>query len=65
VHPMLTIRAMALLVCVHSSSLLCAPTLSSLACTRAGKHKNPVTCGAWGMDGQILALGSMNMLKVN
>mmetsp|Transcript_10863 Transcript_10863/g.24249 ORF Transcript_10863/g.24249 Transcript_10863/m.24249 type:complete len:890 (+) Transcript_10863:3-2672(+) len=31
----------------------------------AGKHKNPITCGAWGLDGQILALGSVNMLKVS
>ena len=29
----------------------------------AGKHKYAVTCGAWGMQGQILALGSKNQLK--
>ena len=31
----------------------------------AGKHKNAITCGAWGMQGQILALGSKNQLKVS
>ena len=31
----------------------------------AGKHKGAITCGAWGMSGQILALGSMNQLKVS
>ena len=31
----------------------------------AGKHKSAVTCGAWGMGGQILALGSKNQLKVS
>ena len=30
----------------------------------AGKHKGAITCGAWGMGGQILALGSKNQIKV-
>ena len=31
----------------------------------AGKHKGAITCGGWGMGGQILALGSTNQLKVS
>ena len=31
----------------------------------AGKHKHAITCGAWGMQGQILALGSKNQVKVS
>ena len=30
-----------------------------------GKHKHPITCGAWGKEGRILALGSVNSLKVS
>ena len=31
----------------------------------AGKHKGAITCGAWGMKGQVLALGSKNQLKLS
>jgi len=31
----------------------------------AGKHKAAITCGAWGMGGQVLALGSRNQLKLS
>jgi hypothetical protein len=31
----------------------------------AGKHKNAITCGAWGFGGDILALGSKNQIKVS
>jgi len=31
----------------------------------AGKHKASITCGAWGMNGQILALGSKNQIKIS
>jgi len=31
----------------------------------AGKHRGAITCGAWGLDGEILALGSKNQIKIS
>ena len=31
----------------------------------AGKHRSSITCGAWSGDGQILALGSKQQIKVS